>query len=662
MRLKLSLIFISVFLALSLLTMMTSSVTVSAQTDPTPIPVLPEETEDSAAPSAPGIAPPVVVQPVIATTEEPEATAEPSVDTPSEITVNTAPVCPAAVQDAFTATEILCSDVGSGEACIGNGSVESDFGADVSSAFAQANDRVRLNSLDQLTITSGNAWSVVRAQIELATTDGGDIATGTMFAYGNVTLVDTGRIAGAGAQNGTVIAQRGMNVRRTPENSGVAVWQLQAGEQVNVTGISADDEWIRIIIPNEFAGTGWVYAPYIQVDGGTETLATVDVNSPQPDLAPPEFAPGQSFELLSGDTPEDCGEDVPDSGLLLQSPSGTPDAIRIEINGVEIQVNGTVFIQAQAERSLQVSVLEGEATAIADDATVSATVDNRISVPLDSNLNPSGAPQSETFNSEDLVAVPTRLLPRQIILGLAPIDVELAAEETSDDAEEEDSNTGFGTPAPSPVPEECRLTAPDEVRNIRGGPSTEFPVVGVLQANEDIVGVGQALGQLNLTWFQTATGGWLRIDTITPSASCANLPMVEAPPLPEPTSTPSAEETAETPTNDGEASLSSSVLPALACDGTAITGSASSDGAALFVEIGGTWTVAAGTSVTFTTQGGMLRPELGDLIQLIAEDDSVIAGSGEGRSLTVDFANDATFTARFSAANGDTVVMAASCN
>ncbi len=645
MQKKINILTLLIILVASFATM---PITLNAQdTEPTSIPILPESTEDSAAPTAPDIAPPVVPQTNPESTVEPEATAvvEPEGDDePVEIPFNTEAVCPIAVEDSFTATEILCSDISSGEACIGNGTVDSVFGADVDANFSQSNDRVQLTSLDQLTLTSGSTWTIIRAQLELATTDGGDIATGTLFAYGNLTLTDTGRVASGGAQNGTVLAERGMNVRRAPGNEGVVVWQLQGGQQITVTGISTDREWIRMVIPNEFAGTGWVYAPYIQVDGGDETLPVVDASSPAPDLTPPEFAPGQSFELLSAPLPDNCDADTPSSGLLLQSPSGTPDALRVQINSAEIQVSGTVFIQALAGEVLRISVLEGQTTVLFDGSEATASANNRINVPLDINLVVNGAPESEPFDAEELGNIPIRLLPRQIAFGLAPIDESASAD-----------NTGFGTPPPTSEPTMCTLTAPDEVRNIRSGPSTEYPIVQVLEANQSVMAIGQALGELNLTWYQTDTSGWVRIDTVTVSGDCSALPTVEAPPLPEPTEVP--EDTAD----DAVSALSSSTLADLTCDGTSITGSTTSDGTDTSVAIGGTWTANAGTTATFTTQGGLLRPEFGDLIKLVAEDGTEIAGSGEGRSLRVTFEAETVFEARFSAANGDVVLMAVSC-
>lgn len=659
--------------------------TTSAQGNaPTPTPIAVQGEEDTSDNAAPGVGVEVTI-PIIEQTEEPieepvtdeavetdadNVTVEESAETedvaaPADVpdVADAAPVCPIGVQDAFTATELLCGDLASGEACIGNGSVNAIFGnAADNTGFIGSGDRTTFTSLAQVSLNSTDAWTVVRTQIELATSDGGDIATGTLYAYGNVTLEDTGRVASTNAQQGTVIAQRGMNVRRTPGNDGVVVWQLGAGEIITVTGITNDDQWIRIVIPNEFAGTGWVYAPYLEVENGADTLPVVTVNSPIPDLTPPDFEPGQSFRVTTGETPEGCEGERAVSGLLFQTPSGTPDDLRIELNGVALSINGTVFITAQASEELRVHVLEGNARATVGENSTTAFADNAAVVALSDDLAPLGSPSTESFNPANLGIVPTRLLPRQVAVDTGTEDQndEVAA------AEPADAPSGFGTPAPAAASQACTLTAPS-TRNVRAGAATAFEVVQVLEEGDTVEAVAQATGQeVNLTWYQTSNGGWLRIDTIEESGDCGSLPVVEPPELPKPSPTPATESEEDTEDTDdttgGGISLASSTLAPLTCDGSAITGSTTSDGQQNFVVIGGEWTATAGTTVTYTTQGGLLRPELGDYIQLVDTDGSVLAQSGEGRSITITFDSDVVYEARFSAANGDTVLMAASCS
>jgi hypothetical protein len=93
-----------------------------------------------------------------------------------------------------------------------------------------------------------------------------------------------------------------------------------------------------------------------------------------------------------------------------------------------------------------------------------------------------------------------------------------------------------------------------------------------------------------------------------------------------------------------------------------VSASGTSNGSDFTIALGGTWTATAGTIATFSTQGGQLRPEVGDYIQIIDENGTFIAGSDQGRTLQVTFDQTRNFFARFSAANGDVVIMEVVCN
>jgi hypothetical protein len=354
----------------------------------------------------------------------------------------------------------------------------------------------------------------------------------------------------------------------------------------------------------------------------------------------------QALELLSASTPAECGEGLPDSGMILQSPSGTSSDLRFQVNGVIVEFNGTIFMRAQAERSLIVYILEGQAALVDDnDARLGGVANEQLSVPLDANLQPSGAFAADNYNAAALASLPVRLLPRAIAFGIEPIEEAPA------------SSSGFVTSTPegetaAPVETgDCILTAPNEARNIRTGPGTLYEVQRSLAPNETVRATGQAIGELNFTWYQTDTGGWIREDSVEASAGCDSLPLVETPEPPAATATPSGP------------SLSSPTFPAFTCarGATANTASATSNGSDFSIAIGGTWSVSAGTTVIIAAQGGQLRPEFGDFIQLQGEDGTFIAGSGENTSLRFTFTESRTFIARFSAGNGDLVVISVSC-
>lgn len=620
---------------------------------PTNIPILGEPTDESGAPAlegAPVLSTQDPAQNQVATPTsalQPESTAEaadPVVD---------GSTCPTLVEESFTAVEQVCTGLTAGDACIGNGTIEG-----VSSIeglqFSQPGNIARLTSFDALNIrtsnTPGSVWSVMTAQFELNSTDGSVPVGVQTLLFGNVTLTDEGRVGGGGAQDATVIAGRGMNVRRTPETTGVIVWQLQPNEQILATGRTADQEWIRIQIPNQFQGIGWVYAPYLEVSGGADSLPTVTVNSPAPELTAPDFGPMQAITLETANFPAECTA-APPSGMLMQTPSGLPDDVRLQVNGAEITFNGAIFVQSTAATALQVYVLEGQATVTALDTSVDAGVGTFVTVTLDAESNASGAPLAANFDPAAFEVLPIRLLNRQFVLSASAPPADTSANEDAGFASPT-AATGFGTAVPTATPEICTLTAPD-VRNIRSGPGTEYEIMQVLQAGNTVTGIGQLRDAGGFPWYQTEQG-FIRLDAVNASASCAELPVV--------TFEPPATNTTDGSEAEQAASFQSSTLGTVTCPGGQVSTSGPSDGSQLFITLGGDWTIPARITVTFSTQGGLLRPELGDYIQLVAADGTILAQSGEGRTLTVTFDQQQTFTARFSAANGDVVVMSARCD
>ena len=286
--------------------------------------------------------------------------------------------------------------------------------------------------------------------------------------------------------------------------------------------------------------------------------------------------------------------------------------------------------------------MEGEADVIVNDDTTTVRSGSRASITLDSNLQPGNSTEVAAINLSDYIDLPTRLLPRQIVLGTLP-----SSEPAPTQA------IGFGTPSPTLTPQTCTLTAPTETRNMRTGPSTDYPILRVLQANESVTGIGQ-LNVGGFIWYVTTENGWLRFDSVTVASACTALPVVEAPPLPAPTATPTGA--------PATAGLNSSLLGDIACPNGRVSASGTSDGRDFSIALGGSWSALAGTSVTFTTQGGQLRPEFGDYIQIIGEDGAILARSGTGTQLQATFDQNQTFVVRFSAANGDLVVMEAVCN
>lgn len=348
---------------------------------------------------------------------------------PADIPAAAAPLsetCPVQVESALTATELICTNVGDNTACIGNGIIEATPHSNVANfQFSQPSDRANLTTIAELrlrTLDTENAiWAVVRARPEYRTV-GSKRVTATLLAFGDVTLVDDGErpqeLQTGNQRTGRIIAERGLVVRRAPDTTGVVVWQLGAGEEITVTGITADRAWLRIEIPSYFSGAGWVYAYYVDVTGGAETLPVVDVNTPRPTAVPPpqvDFGAMQAFKLISAPTNPACAN-TPDSGVLIQSPDAEIEETRFKINGVTFIVNGTLFVQAQASARMTVRVLEGYATLQTPNGDLNIAVNESGIVQMSDNLTPVDVPIADFSTSPLLSFLPVSALPRLVLL------------------------------------------------------------------------------------------------------------------------------------------------------------------------------------------------------------------------------------------------------
>jgi hypothetical protein len=334
------------------------------------------------------------------------------------------PLCPVQVEGAFNATKLICGTLGDGEACIGNGIVEATPQEGVSDfAFSQPQERDLLINLAELRLrtldTDNLLWSVVAINNILGTTEGSAAPT-TMVVFGDATLDDDGDVViqPEGQFLGTVIADFGLIIRRKPDPAGAIAWQLLAGETVTVTGQTADKTWYRVEIPSYYAGSGWVYAPYLEVSG-EGNLPFVDESTPLPtpqSVPTIQFGTMQAFKLISALSDASCAN-TPDSGILMQTPNGLADKAKTRINGVQVEFNGTIFVQAQADANLRVTVLEGEATVISLGESSTAFANQAVLVGMNNNLEPINNPTTEQIDSSRYVTLPLGLLERPLAIA-----------------------------------------------------------------------------------------------------------------------------------------------------------------------------------------------------------------------------------------------------
>ena len=232
-------------------------------------------------------------------------------------------------------------------------------------------------------------------------------------------------------------------------------------------------------------------------------------------------SPMQAFYFRSGVGDPQCAE-APESGLLVQTPEGI-NTVSLTINGVDITLGSTAFLQAQPEDFLYVYLLEGEATVTAFDKEQTVGSGEYTTVPLDPALEAAGTPDTPQVYTDETVAALSPLV--ESVAAITEATPEATAEATAET--EGGVDTG------------CVITASGNV-NLRSGPGTGYSLVGQLLAGGNTFPNGQAVGTDSLIWWRLPEDTWVRSDVVEATAECANLPVIAPADLP-PTATPPVE-------------------------------------------------------------------------------------------------------------------------
>jgi hypothetical protein len=204
------------------------------------------------------------------------------------------------------------------------------------------------------------------------------------------------------------------NARAAPDAAASPVAILEADARVTVNGRSGDSAWVRVQVNPATLESAWIRADLVEIAGESDALQVID---PQAVSTAINFGPMQAFYFQSGRDDAPC-EEAPNSGLLIQTPEGAAE-VTLWIDEVIIQLdtNASAFVQADANGSLDINLLEGTARVVAAGETRRALPGTRVSVTLDESLRAISPPSElQAFNAQTVAAVPLELLERPITI------------------------------------------------------------------------------------------------------------------------------------------------------------------------------------------------------------------------------------------------------
>jgi hypothetical protein len=432
--------------------------------------------------------------------------------------------CPAIVSAALEAVDSVCSDTQRNQLCYGNIILTATAREGVGDfLFEKSGDRVGVAEVESLQLSSlsldDQAWGValMKVQANLPNTLPGQNVT--LLLFGNVSIGNLGEQP----IKVRVTATQPANVRLRPTTDAKILESIKQDGSAQATGRLADNSWLRVQLASDSSSVGWVSASLLNVRGDVNTLPVVQPGAPV-------FGPMQAFTFVSGVGDSPCAG-APDSGLLIQTPKGR-GLVKLEVNGVKIELGSTVYLQAQPGDSLYVTVIEGQAEITAANQAQVVPAGTVSTVPLDSSGQASGAPTyPQPYDTETLDSLP---------LDVLPIETTLAAPPEADDVDEavaESEQTMNVQPVASQNegqniitgPEGCNMTpAGGESINVYLAPSRSATVVAELAPGAGLHLMNKTtIGWYHTTWFEANNvEAWVAVEDVTLYGPCDSVPLV----------------------------------------------------------------------------------------------------------------------------------------
>ncbi len=124
-------------------------------------------------------------------------------------------------------------------------------------------------------------------------------------------------------------------------------------------------------------------------------------------------APMSAFYLRTGIGDSPC-EEVPESGLLVQTPEGV-GTISFNVNGVDVSLGSTVFFQTDADGDMNVTTIEGSASLTIEGESYAVIAGTQRRVRLNTDYVAQGEPGSaQPYVAQQVAPLPIQVLERPI--------------------------------------------------------------------------------------------------------------------------------------------------------------------------------------------------------------------------------------------------------
>ena len=382
--------------------------------------------------------------------------------------------------------------------------------ADQSTNLNTPGDRVAADDVAWFSVSSeAGAWGVARLNFAAYPVDALQPQAASLLVFGDVAVFRSPQLPQPAPMiQLAVSATAGANLRAEPSTDSAVIMTVPYNETLRA--LWRDGDWIRAYAKPSL--TGWVNLSVVAGD-----LAQLPQSEPQ-HAGETLWLPWQRLDFRSGIDDAAC-PGASESGIILQTPPGSV-ALRFQLNGVDVQLSGTAFAQAQIEAGMRFHVLDGEATLQVgqDTATAGAGFGLQVPLSLDAAGNPAPADSPAPPSAYDY----QRMMRLPIDALLYPAQVGMDAYTIITRRPNDGSDPLAGLTDDSA----CVISAPTLGANIRNAPALDAPVIATLGNRETAAPIARAFGSDDALWWQLAEHVWLRIDAAIFAGDCDAVPLI----------------------------------------------------------------------------------------------------------------------------------------
>jgi hypothetical protein len=432
-----------------------------------------------------------------------------SPDQSHDLAAQTAPACPALVEQALAEMGNNCAGLGRNSACYGYDGLLATF-ADIQPTgfFSRPSDRAPLTTLRTIQTSpldmERQRWGIalMNLQANLPNTMPG---AGVIFLLmGDVTLENEVAPEDVVSTDASlaVITQSTATLRSGPDEFTNILSLVEAGTALAADRVDNEGNWLRVVYDDAPA---WVERGALVADAAINDL---------PVYMPDQNSPMQAFRFRTGIGQPTCSE--ADSVLAVQGPENI--TVELTVNGADITLGSLVTLQSDSPNQFHSTVITGRMQTGEDQI---AHAGETITADLDANGRVIAWSEPRPATDEELA---TGARAAQVIADYLGEPVEAAA-----------------TPTPR-IAQPCTVsTDQDGTVGVHVGPGSERTLVTYLPANMDITVTGQAQADDGAWWWQVdkdqaapgklINSAWVAQNAVTASGDCDTVDVVSASPI-----------------------------------------------------------------------------------------------------------------------------------